>query len=168
MKDLRDLKIGDFRYLPPDPTFRESRLALEPTETHNLTWNGADGRVTARQPYLTFALKKPTYLCGLRIKYSNQNNGGYIPYFQVRWRDSRRGEKFADHWYHHSQLPVNVREREIPVWIYATVNEIQIIPDIRPCDFSISEVMLLLPDSEASPSQEPATRVNEPALAPGQ
>jgi hypothetical protein len=157
LRALRDRGLGDYRNLPPDPRFREVRLDLKPLETHNLQWNGTAGRVTRRLPYVTFGLDSPTFVCGLRLRYSNRDNGGFYPFFQVRWRDSGAAEKFEDHRFWHCFLPHDGREVEIPVWLYRTVDQIQIIPDIRPCDFTITEMVLLLPDSESRRNMPPAT-----------
>jgi hypothetical protein len=162
LRDLRDRRVGEYRNLPPDPHFREVRLDLKPLETHNLEWKGTAGRVTARQPDLTFALENPTFICGARIRYSNKNNGGFYPYFQFLWRDSAAGEKFEYHRYFHGALPHDGREVEIPVWLYTTIDQIRIIPDIRPCDFTISEIVLLLPDSESSRSTSSKRRLDSP------
>lgn len=46
----------------------------------------------------------------------------------------------------HWLLPLG-KEVEIPVWICGTLDQIRIYPDKRPCEFTISEIVLLLPDS---------------------
>ena len=52
------------------------------------------------------------------------------------------------------------------VWICDTLDQIRIYPDKRPCDFSISEVTLLLPESDPAPNQKPAKRVTESGSPP--
>lgn len=69
--------------LPPDPRFREVRLPLTPSATHNVEWDGKAGRATGIRPFLAFDLDKPEFVCGLRIKYSSTNPEGLNPYFQV-------------------------------------------------------------------------------------
>ena len=57
-------------------------------------------------------------------------------------------------------------EAEVTVWICGTLDQIRIYPDKRACDFSISEVTLLLPESESAPNQKPATGATESGLQP--
>jgi hypothetical protein len=155
LKSLRDARVGDYRNLPPDPTFREVPLALVPVDSHNVQWQGRASRGTGPQPYVTYRLGEPTFLAGLRIKYSCANAEGIHPWLQVTWRNSRhepfieRGgvqpRRFID-WL----VPIG-EDVVIPIWVYGTVDEIRIYPDKRPCEFAISEITLLLPETAAPP-----------------
>ena len=72
LKDLRDAQLGEYRNLPPDPPLVKVPLALDPVDSHNLEWKGGAGRGTGAQPYVTFDLKDPTYVTGVRIRYSSK------------------------------------------------------------------------------------------------
>jgi len=37
---------------------------------------------------------------------------------------------------------------DVPIWFFDTIDQIQIHPDKRPCDFSIFSVTLLLPERD--------------------
>jgi hypothetical protein len=153
LKSLRDAQVGDYRNLPPDPRLREVPLTLDPIDSHKVEWNGRGGRGTGADPYLTFALKEPTYVTGVRIKYSSRNALGKNRWLQLTWRNSRKHEEFVDqggmgrrhflHWL----LPLD-KEVEIPVWICDTLDQIRFYPDKRPCEFTVSHIVLLLPDSK--------------------
>ena len=171
LKSLRDARIGEYRNLPPDPRLREVRLTLDPVDSYNVEWKGGAGRGTGAHPYLTFDLKRPTYVTGVRIKYSSKNAVGKNPWFQMTWRNSQKSEDFVErggpgrrrflHWL----LPLG-KEVEFPVWICNTLDQIRIYPDKRPCEFTISEIVLLLPDSKSSPNTKPATSATEPVVQP--
>ncbi len=138
------------------------RLALDPVDSHNVEWKAGAGRGT-RPRALSQAvdLKEPTYVTGVRIRYSSRNSVGKNPWFQMTWRDSRKNEAFVErggfgprrfiHWL----LPLD-EEVEVRVWIGATLDQIRIYPDKRPCDFTLSEIVLLLPDAASSPDPKPA------------
>jgi len=155
LKFLRDKQMGDFRNLPPDPRFREVRLDLAPVDSYNVQWTGKAGRGTGDKPYLTFELKEPTYVLGIRIKYSSKNAAGRHPWFQMSWRDTRKNQEFVEraapgveprcfmYW-----ASPSGEEKELTVWICRTLDQIRVSPDKQPCEFTISEMTLLLPDSQ--------------------
>jgi hypothetical protein len=157
LKDLRNAKVGNYRYLPPDPKFTEVALRLTPTAVHNVTWDGKAGRVTGEHPFLVFDLEKAEFVCGLRIKYSSTNKEGLNPYFQVFMHEPGRPPGSDVVRYRHVSLPTG-KEVDVPVWIYKTIDRIRVHPDKRPCDFTISEIVLLLPKSDADrvPNDEDA------------
>jgi hypothetical protein len=171
LKYLRDAQIGEYRNLPPDPRLREVRLALDPVDSHNVEWDRGAGRGTGAQPYLTFNLKDPTYVTGIRIKFSTRNSLGKNPWFQMTWRDSRKNEEFLEgggkkprrflHWL----LPLG-EQVELPVWICSTLDQLRIYPDKRPCEFTISEIALLLPDTKSPPLTTPASSAADSAMQP--
>jgi hypothetical protein len=155
LKNLRDANVGNYRNLPPDPKFREVPLGLTPAAVHNATWDGKAGRATGARPFLVFDLEKPEFVCGLRIKYSSTNNERLNPHFQVFMHKPGRPPGSDVDQYRHLTLPTG-KEVEVPIWIYKTIDRIRIHPDKRPCDFTISEIVLLIPesDSERIPSDE--------------
>ena len=155
LEDLRDFRIGEYRNLPPDPRFREVRLPLTPSATHNVEWDGKAGRAIGSRPFLVFDLDKPEFVCGLRIKYSSTNPEGLNPYFQVFTHKPGSPPSFGKDRYFHVDLPTG-HEVDVPVWLYKTIDRIRIHPDKRPCAFTISEIVLLLPDSDSEriPSAE--------------
>jgi hypothetical protein len=158
LKDLRNSKIGNYRFLPPDPKFREIRLRLTPVAVHNVQWDGRAGRATGERPFLVFDLEKPEFVCGLRIRYSSTNEEGFNPYFEVFMHEPERPPGLGIDKYMQRNLPTG-REIDVPVWIYKTIDRIRVHPDKRPCDFTISEIVLLLPDSDSEriPSDEYAS-----------
>ena len=131
LKNLRDAKVGNYRYLPPDPKFREVSLRLTPTAVHNVTWDGKAGRATGERPFLVFDLERPEFVCGLRIKYSNTNEEKLNPFFQVFMHRPGRPPGSDVVRYRHLSLPTG-KEVDVPVWIYKTIDRIRVHPDKRP------------------------------------
>jgi hypothetical protein len=145
---LRNSKIGNYRYLPADPKFKEVRLRLTPTAVRNVTWDGRAGRATGKRPFLVFDLEKPEFVCGLRIRYSSTNEQGFYPYFEVFMHEPQRPPGLGLDRYWQGSIPTG-KEVDVPIWIYKTIDRIRIHPDKRPCDFTIAEIVLLLPDSDS-------------------
>ena len=155
LKDLRNAQVENYRNLPPDPRFKEVRLRLTPTAVHNVQWDGRAGRATGERPFLVFDLEKPEFVCGLRIRYSSTNQQGFNPYFEVFMHEPLRPREFGIDKYMQRTLPTG-KQIDVPIWIYKTIDRIRVHPDKRPCDFTISEIVLLLPDSDSEriPSDE--------------
>lgn len=155
LKELRDARIGDYRNLPPDPPYREVRIPLDPVALNHVEWHGKSGRATGDRPYLVFDIGEPQFVCGLRIRYSSTNPEGLNPYFEVFLRNSRLDEDFGKRRYLHVDLPSDGQEVDVPIWFFDTFDQIQIHPDKRPCDFTISSVTLLLPErNRTKPASE--------------
>jgi hypothetical protein len=157
LRSLRDAGIGDYRHLPPDSRFREVAPDVRRAATHNLQWKDAArgvGRATDTQPYVLFDLKEPTYVAGLRLRYSSRNAEGINATCQVLWRNSQKNEQFLD------RLSMEPRSylywltppgepTDITVWICDVLDQLRVYPDKRPCDFTIDEIVLLLSATEA-------------------
>src|SRR5262249_46660704 len=112
-----------------------------------LVWDGKRGRSTSDAPELVFDLPHPMRIAGIRMRYSNVNPGGWTPMFYVDWRttgDEGNGKQWKS--YEHLFLKANGQEVTVPVWIDDAVDRIRIRPDIRPCDFTLSDIVLLVPD----------------------
>lgn len=145
---LRDSRYGDYSNLPADPLFREVHLTPPPSAVTGLVWDGKGGRATSDAPEMVFDLAYPMWIAGIRMKYSSVNPGGWNPVLQVGWRACGEGQTRQWRAYQHILLKSDSREVVVPVWIYDTVDRIRICPDKRPCDFTLSEIVLLVPEGE--------------------
>jgi hypothetical protein len=150
---LRDRRYGEYANLPPDPSFREVPLPSSPSAVSGLVWDGKRGRSTSNDPEMVFDLPRPMRIAGIRMRYSSENPGGWNPLLEVGWR--RHSEEHGKEWrrYEHLQLRSGV-PKVVTGWIYDTVDRIRIRPDIRPCDFTLSDVVLLVPDPPTDPTVE--------------
>jgi hypothetical protein len=149
LESLRGAGIGDFAHLPASPSFREVRLPLQPSRRRNIEWNGSGGRVIGPRAYVRFDLRSPTFVAGIRIKYSSKNQENLNPIFRV-WLGCGKAEdeSYFVH-YIHRDLPRNGEVVEVPIWLYRELRWIRIQPDKRPCDFTLPEIILRIPESES-------------------
>ncbi len=131
------MQVENYRYLPPDPKFKEVRLRLTPAAVRNVKWDGKTGRATGRRPFLVFDFEKPEFVCGLRIRYSSTNEQGLNPYFEVFMHEPYRPPGLGIDRYMQRTLPAGT-EVDVPIWIYKTIDRIRVHPDKRPCDFDNS------------------------------
>jgi hypothetical protein len=143
---LRDHRYGDYARIAADPPLREVRLTAPQAAAVGASWDGERGRSTSNAPELDFALPGPTPIAGIRMKYANVNPGGWVPFLAVEFRtvDPERGR----HWrtLENRFLKPDGRVTGVGFWLDATVDKVRIKPDIRPCDFTLSDIVLLLPD----------------------
>jgi hypothetical protein len=149
---LRDRRYADYASIPADPSFREVRLMAPPTSASDLIWDGERGRSTSDTPEMIFDLPRPIRIAGIRLRYSNVNPGGWTPLFEVGWRtcgDEEQGKQWKSHdqW----RLASGGQLFTIPLWIDDTVDRIRIRPDKRPCDFTLSDIVLLVLDPPTDP-----------------
>jgi hypothetical protein len=152
---LRRAGVGRFRLLREDPPFREVALPLESDALNEVTWKDGAAYATGNYPYVVFALREDTYVCGIRLRYSYSSPEGTLPCVSICWK--RGGESdFTNGWSH---SPTGDRgswergtwarraapETTMTVWVCDTAKQFRVHPDYRPCVFRISEIVLLLP-----------------------
>ena len=73
-----------------DPPF-EMSVPVVPIEHNQMTWDEGVGRGTGVDPYMVFALNKPAYLYGIKLKYTVHNGKKPAP-IRVSWKRSGRNE----------------------------------------------------------------------------
>jgi len=154
---LRRAGVGAFRSLQDDPPLREVPLRLEPTTLRQVQWRSNTAYATGATPSIDFQLPQAQYVCGIRLKYTHSNDAGTAPcvtlYWKSRtqedfngaqsWKNSPTGDRLL--WEHGTWMRRNDPESTMEVWVCATVDEIRLCPDLRPCIFKISELVLLVP-----------------------
>ena len=143
-RGLRRAGVGPFRGLKDDPPFREIPVPPAPVGISLARWEGGLVRVTGVDPWITFALPEPRYVCGIRLRYSHCNPAGTDARFRVAWTRADQpvhaaGQEFAI-W----GLPSG-RDRDVTVWICEDIARFRIQPDNQPCEFRISKLVLLVP-----------------------
>jgi hypothetical protein len=150
------LDIGPFALLAAAlPSIREIPLAAPASTATGLVWDGKRGRSTSDAPELIFDLSRPMRIAGVRERYSDVNPSGWLPMFGVDWRKAG-AEKHGTQWksYEHWHLKADGREVTVPVWMDDTVDRIRIRPDKRPCDFTLSDIVLLVSVPATDPQTE--------------
>jgi hypothetical protein len=141
---LRDARWGPFGSLQNSPSFRETRLRLDPTRVYLARWDGTTAHVTGVDPQLTFTLPRPAPVAGIRINYAHANRQGAPARFQLSWK--RPGQSsYTDvdrctNWH----LPTG-EGRETTVWVDDVLEQFRIQPDNQPCEFRIDKITLLEP-----------------------
>lgn len=144
LPQLRDARLGVFRFLKPDPAFREIAVPLDPTETRMVRWERGTAHVTGVDPQLTFALPEARYVAGIRLRYAHASPEGGPARFKLAWRRPPQvqapPEQVSANW----NLPTGPG-RETTVWVGEPVKEILIQPDNRPCEFRVESLVLLVP-----------------------
>jgi hypothetical protein len=136
---LRRAGIGPFVHLREDPVMREVQIPVTPAELKGIKWEDRTGHGTGPDSYLMFALPEPTFVAGIRIRWSHSN--GATTFFRAFWRRSDRSdfpEKYQYYWSFGLEDPLTI-------YIADTIDQIRIHPDVKPVDFTISEITVLVP-----------------------
>jgi len=144
LRQLRDAGIPPYDRLPPDPTFRMRTLRAEPTEVHNIDWEGNGGKVLGPDAYLSFDLDQPEFVSGLRFQYSFVDPGGMLPATKVKWQSDTKRELQN---YNCIYELTTGAEAEIVVYIDDWISRVVIVPNNRVSSFRISRIDLLLPET---------------------
>jgi hypothetical protein len=106
-------------------------------------------------------LPEPTFVAGLRIRYSSKNPQQMHPIFWADLGCGRRSETSLVMRYIHRDLPGDGREVEVPIWLCRTLRWVDIQPDKRPCEFTMPSITLLVPESQADRAPIDAERDEE-------
>lgn len=154
---LRHLRVGHFKNLKADPVFLEVPLDLASARVHKIKWNTGIGRTSGADSYLEFPFDAD-YVAGVRIVYSHvEAAGGNAPHLQIFWRTTEHAFPTAalvDNDYPNRCLvgpeTFAVIEAEYPQYwelkpvIADSISGLRIYPDVNPCTFQITEIVLLL------------------------
>jgi hypothetical protein len=116
-------------------------IPIVPADLKQIEWKDRTGHGSGPDSYLMFALPQPTVVAAVRIRWSHSN--GYTTFFRAFWRRSDRSEFPKQHQYYWSYG----LEEPLTIYIADTIDQIRIHPDVKPIDFTISEIALLVPSS---------------------
>ena len=115
-----------------------------PIETNHLAVDGDRWRAFGDDPYLVYALPKPTYVSGVRIRFTITSLDRGPANLQIFWglagvRGFEQGRRSAIQ-------PVSGEpvQQEVTFWIYDRLDRLRIDPDSRPCSVSIDGLTILV------------------------
>jgi hypothetical protein len=166
MPMLRRAGVGSFRYLQENPAFREVSVPLVPRSLNQVRWNSGTAYTTGHwdESYMLFSLPKAEYAYGIRLRYTYRNEDDTLPFVFLYWRDDGDTEFVKDRYGNYSATgdhanwvrgtwgQTKAPESTLTFWVFDTVRDIRIHPDLRPGVFRLSELVLLAP---------PADRISE-------
>jgi hypothetical protein len=130
----------------------DAPLPVAPTELQGVKWE--DGKAICAcptsdgPPYLQFALARPEFVRGVRLRYAYPAADGPSQ-FCLFWRDRGRYD-FAEERCHRVTLPAGAQPQCLIVPVYDTITDLRIYPDDtrRPggyaCVFQLDQLRLLV------------------------
>jgi hypothetical protein len=142
LRQLRDSRIAPYDRLPPDRPLRVRMLPTVPTEVHDIDWDHGVGRIRGPEPSLSFALKEPEFVTGLRFRFSQADPEGMRCTMRVGWQ--RDGKTDLQYYRAVSEM-FSGGEAEIVVYIDDRISRVVIVPSSRVTSFRLSKIELLLP-----------------------
>jgi hypothetical protein len=175
IRGLQQAKIGIFREVK-DPAFRSVTIPLDPIDILNATWQDGVFRARDASAFITFALPKPTFVLGVRLRYSYRNpnlpdvNPDHVM-FRAAWKlgdqafsEMERTDRI--------EFDPNIQtwgrtwtgEGKIIVWVNDTIDGLRLYPLDKAGVFQLQEVALLLPMAEYSLAKRIYTAAPEAEL----
>jgi hypothetical protein len=142
MLQLHRAGVDPFAHMKEDPVMREVRIPLTPADQKDVKWSNGKGHGTGVNSYLMFALPKPMYVAGVRIRWTYSNHQS--TFFRAFWRRSDTSDFPKEYQYYWSFG----LEDPMMIYIADTIDQIRIHPDVKPVDFTISEIVLLVPTTD--------------------
>lgn len=140
---LHRANVGQFRYLRLDSPPCELSVPVVPIERDQMTWEEGVGRGTGVDPNLVFALKRPMYVYGIKLKYVVQHSKQRAS-LRAFWKRSARNEfSVAER-----NILVNVetgKENTTMIPVNDTIDRYRIDLEDPTSAIQISEIELLLP-----------------------
>lgn len=146
---LRIAKAGPYarpQAFPGDSPCREVAVPVSRLGEHEMFFDDGVFQGVGSDPFVVYALAKPSYVCGVRLTFTLTNPSMVAPVMQVFWADSAHSE--IQEGRRSSAVPIDrstaVQERI--VWIYGNVDRLRIDPDQQPCTFDLREITFLVRD----------------------
>jgi hypothetical protein len=142
MQMLHSAGIGSFVHLQEDPEMREVQVPVVPADIKEIKWEDGTGHGTGPNSYLTFALPKPMFVAQIHIRWTYSNGPTTWP--RAFWRRSDKAdfpEKYQWYWSYGLEDPMTI-------YVADTIDQIRFHPDIKPIDFTISEITVLVPSTD--------------------
>jgi hypothetical protein len=148
--------------------YHEVPVSVVPVAVHQMDWKDGTGRgydpylvfavgqtvVLGRQPRLTYPVKQPRAVAGIRLRYVYEQTIG--PAFcQLFWRTSDRNDFDLDNRWSYHWLETGPGEHTTTFWIKDTLDQFRLHPHNKSCVFTLLAITLVVEDGET----EPATAV---------
>jgi hypothetical protein len=112
----------------------------QPTDLNDMTWDKDNGSSTGHDPYAIFALDRPAFVYGLRVRFTVTHKGNEPVHFQLFWK--KADENFSEYERNVRYDVVSGEEKTLDLWINSDISHFRIDPDSRPCRFEIHEITL--------------------------
>src|SRR5262249_37937189 len=103
-------------------------------------------------PFIAFALPQSTYVCGIRVKYTQESRGN-LAVFHMLWKRSEKRHAASEGEF----VRLGTLPEEMTVWVDDTIDEFRFHPDTTDpsCSFQLSEITLLVPKTGAQAASSP-------------
>jgi hypothetical protein len=162
---LRRARVGPFRHMRENPSFRELPVLLKPIQMQNVRWMGDSLCALGGEAYVDLGLPESQFVYAGRAKYLYGNTSDSADPPRILWRSGdeetfsscESGPPYLD-----SIMPTELgsaQARTTTVWINRAINRLRIQMD-RPCVLELLEIVLLIP--EDSPVHHLRTAVYHP------
>ena len=106
-----------------------------------MSWHNGVGVGYGHDPYLVFALERPTLVYGIRLRFTATNPDDAPNRFQFFWKSG--AQVFSEHDRSVRYDVPSGREKSVVLWIDSDISHFRIDPNNGPCHIEIHEITLL-------------------------
>lgn len=131
----------------PPPKLIDMPIPMAKPFAHQTSWEAGAGKATGDDPYVVFALDKPRRVSSLRFKIAVENTGEKTALVSVLWRNGAVNDFTEKERLFAKDVPTG-SEQTLTIPVNDTIDAIRIDPDIRRCDFRISELIVVVPEEK--------------------
>jgi hypothetical protein len=159
MEMMHRAGMGSFKKMADPPAVRAVSVPVVPVGLYQMTWKDGTGQGAGAGAHVLLALPEPRFVFGIRLSYAYAGAGDAPASFRAWWKqnghnDYREGERNAG-------FPLDAKpgEHTVDVYVNDTIDQFRVDPDSKPCTFTLSQIQLLVPCSEASGHAASAPRM---------
>jgi hypothetical protein len=132
--------IAPFSGIDLDSTVGEIAVSLGSLTSHQIDWDGRSGAAMGADSHLTVNFDEPQSLYAVRLRYLVTTRDGTKGRTKVNWDSADRQAADAAEWFR----PVSGHDVQHTFVVNDLVDTVRIFPNLRPCTFTISQLVLLV------------------------
>jgi hypothetical protein len=149
---LRDHHVGAFARLPEDLPLRVVELPPSAVSLRDMLWAGGVARPVGPDPSLKVALRRPRFICGVRLRYAYTSNRADADCFELSWQKGDRVSRAAGGSKVLLQAGAGAGERTALVWINDRIDGFRLVPRSKMFALRLGTVELLVPQAGMDPA----------------
>jgi hypothetical protein len=142
---LRDARLGVFRHLRENLSFREIPVAVAPVAVEAMGWENGAGHGSGPASALLFSVGNVQQVYAVRVTFVlNAGTATAAPaHFRVLWRQAGESSFQGRKWV--LPLPVGRGERTETFWVNQKVSQLKLCPDDKPFFLRLKKIALIVP-----------------------
>lgn len=134
-------------YHPKIDALRREPYTPVVAASHDIRWEGDVAHGTGNDPYIVYTLPRPAFVYGVEIWFTLTNEQKSPAAFQAYWARSLVNQFCEEERTVHFTLVEPTlqgpRQLKLTIWIFDSIDQLRLDPDVKPCTFQLQRVELL-------------------------